>query len=592
MALPPEIAKGEVITADPFLNGLRRDIKKNRIINTSGLQFRRTADGTTLSSKLLTESSAPEGKLVTVINNTGRDLQPYWFAGIEKVTGRESMEGNFSDVNYVLREPTDDDLNGRLAMLAEPIKDQAAGKAYIQSDGLLSRVLYDEQVDEDDFRFATIEIGGEGGNAYTLKASESGQILVLDVEDKQDEIPGLRWAVVRFPIGVSSGILDEPHDLTYSGEHAEEAVAEFYTNKDGVEVMYDFREPVEGTQGAKITISRGVAYYDTSDEVFYQFVFNLHFDSSGAAAFLTRELRITIDEPEDCTGAPASIAHADTTGQTADDHHAELHSIASHNDTTATGAELETLTDGSNADALHTHVGIGPHTIASHSDTTATGAELETLTDGSNSDGLHAHAHSAMTGQTANDHHNQQHVLADTTALGADHTIASATVGMVIRALTATTAKFMRLLGIDVDYDNASSGLSATNIQDAIDELDSIGPTLPIQSLFFTGSDPYKEVGGSTYETVGFLIFPGTTTSTPATFKVIASRAGSADTSDIRLFDFENSLEVATINYSAEAEDVYEDSTLLNLPATETIFVVQARKNSGDNTRIHYFKLE
>ena len=33
------------------------------------------------------------------------------------------------------------------------------------------------------------------------------------------------------------------------------------------------------------------------------------------------------------------------------------HTIASHTDTTATGAELETLTNGSNADALHTHSG-------------------------------------------------------------------------------------------------------------------------------------------------------------------------------------------------------------------------------------------
>jgi len=122
------------------------------------------------------------------------------------------------------------------------------------------------------------------------------------------------------------------------------------------------------------------------------------------------------------------------------------HSVVSHSDTTATGAELNTLTDGSNADALHSHSGgVGPtahasttgqtpddhhnqvhdfagadhnaatlaqlnskisdatlddasasrppssHTIASHSDTTATGAELETLTDGSNADALHVH---------------------------------------------------------------------------------------------------------------------------------------------------------------------------------------------------------
>jgi len=67
--------------------------------------------------------------------------------------------------------------------------------------------------------------------------------------------------------------------------------------------------------------------------------------------------------------------------------HADAHTVVSHSDTTGTGAELETLTDGSNAESLHTHT----HTVVSHSDTTATGAELETLTDGSTTS-LHAHS--------------------------------------------------------------------------------------------------------------------------------------------------------------------------------------------------------
>lgn len=63
------------------------------------------------------------------------------------------------------------------------------------------------------------------------------------------------------------------------------------------------------------------------------------------------------------TGVTGSVAHADTTGQTGDDHHAEVHTIVSH-DTTATGANLTTLTDGSNADALHAHAASGgAHTI-------------------------------------------------------------------------------------------------------------------------------------------------------------------------------------------------------------------------------------
>jgi len=51
----------------------------------------------------------------------------------------------------------------------------------------------------------------------------------------------------------------------------------------------------------------------------------------------------------------------------------------------------DTLTDGSNADLLHTHSGAGSHTIASHSDTSGTGPELDNLTDGTNADSLHVH---------------------------------------------------------------------------------------------------------------------------------------------------------------------------------------------------------
>lgn len=47
--------------------------------------------------------------------------------------------------------------------------------------------------------------------------------------------------------------------------------------------------------------------------------------------------------------------HAQLSTIGANDHHSESHTVASHSDTTATGAELETLTDGSNADALHAH---------------------------------------------------------------------------------------------------------------------------------------------------------------------------------------------------------------------------------------------
>jgi len=68
-------------------------------------------------------------------------------------------------------------------------------------------------------------------------------------------------------------------------------------------------------------------------------------------------------------------------------HHAESHTIASHNDTTATGTELETLTDGSNADALHAHViGTGTLTTLKEAGVQVGGSDIVTLDFGAGFD--------------------------------------------------------------------------------------------------------------------------------------------------------------------------------------------------------------
>ncbi len=54
-------------------------------------------------------------------------------------------------------------------------------------------------------------------------------------------------------------------------------------------------------------------------------------------------------------GTPSFATHASLTGITIDDHHNEAHTVVSHSDTTGTGTELDTLTDGSDADSLHDH---------------------------------------------------------------------------------------------------------------------------------------------------------------------------------------------------------------------------------------------
>jgi len=139
------------------------------------------------------------------------------------------------------------------------------------------------------------------------------------------------------------------------------------------------------------------------------------------------------------SGDPTQIAHSDTTGQgvndhhdkqhghddgthhsglTTDNHHPKLHDLNSateHNGISGAVEDNVCSFDASGypKDSGQAITGLHPelHSIASHNDTSATGAELDTLTDASNADSLHTHAHTAVTGKTENDHHSRVHAL-------------------------------------------------------------------------------------------------------------------------------------------------------------------------------------
>lgn len=81
----------------------------------------------------------------------------------------------------------------------------------------------------------------------------------------------------------------------------------------------------------------------------------------------------------------------------------------------------------------------------------------------------HTHSHDTdLTGVSANDHHNQIHVLATNAGLGSDHTISGAAAGYVLRASSATAAAFAQLQHDDLggvgvnDHHNQSHVLANT----------------------------------------------------------------------------------------------------------------------------------
>lgn len=57
-----------------------------------------------------------------------------------------------------------------------------------------------------------------------------------------------------------------------------------------------------------------------------------------------------------------------------------------------------------------------------------------------------------------NAHHSQSHVLASTSALGADHSVSGLSLGLVLRATSATTAAFTQLLHTEIDAASMTTG--------------------------------------------------------------------------------------------------------------------------------------
>jgi len=184
-----------------------------------------------------------------------------------------------------------------------------------------------------------------------------------------------------------------------------------------VENTTDLRGQTPGTASGS-TVYAGT---DFSDDLFTVFDADdisriVDFDLAGITTGNTRTISpadadmtiLSTTNHDDLTdGGDTTLHDHDGISENSAARHAESHSVASHNDTTATGAELEELTDGSDT-TLHDHDGISEntaarhdesHSVASHNDTTATGAELNTLTDGSET-ALHYHNLLADNGQT------------------------------------------------------------------------------------------------------------------------------------------------------------------------------------------------
>jgi hypothetical protein len=120
-----------------------------------------------------------------------------------------------------------------------------------------------------------------------------------------------------------------------------------------------------GTGGLPLTSSGGIVTFNYDSNDFQLSGNNLQIkeidhgglggltDNDHAQYLLVADIDDTPVNGE--TAQPISSNWAFDHDADGDAHHAESHNVASHSDTTATGAELETLTDNSMADTLHRH---------------------------------------------------------------------------------------------------------------------------------------------------------------------------------------------------------------------------------------------
>ena len=105
---------GDVISAK-YLNTIRSEVKSNRIVGTSGLNFKRGKGGTVLSVQPISLTGFFFGREAVGLNLSGRDYSQFTFVGVEEVTGRDDFgDMSHKGVDYIIRNPEPQDLPDKL----------------------------------------------------------------------------------------------------------------------------------------------------------------------------------------------------------------------------------------------------------------------------------------------------------------------------------------------------------------------------------------------------------------------------------------------------------------------------------------------
>jgi len=194
---------------------------------------------------------------------------------------------------------------------------------------------------------------------------------------------------------------------------------------------------------------------------------------------------------------------------------------------------------------------------------------------GSNLTDIDTRNHSDLQGVTANQHHNQVHVLATNTGLGGDHTISGATAGHVLRASAANAAAFAQLQHADL------GGVTADQHHNQVHSITGSDHTIT--------ASQYQIVGATATNTLGLL----TPSSSPgAAVAILRTDSNGGIALDTSLLVVNGATDVITIDTSlvsinASTDIVTFDTSVLAINASTdivtfdtTLLVVNASTNT------------
>lgn len=260
----------------------------------------------------------------------------------------------------------------------------------------------------------------------------------------------------------------------------------------------------------------------------------------------------------------------------ADAHHSELHSIASHNDTTATGAELETLTDGSNADALHTHAASGLT-----NDSTVPGASIKDALES-----LSSGAHQGDSGTEAFVAEWEKAVIFTTPFTSAPDVVAvsSENVNVFVTDVTAAGCKLKTSAVITGDVSWIATTVGAAVL--------SYNRTMQF-AYSKDKAQPYIEGDSDSWQAIGEIIFSGSSyIGIPAKVTVIISNKDVGKGCDWQILDLTNASNVIASggNNNIGPNPILDnDNAPANISAAAAIWELQIKRNptgGSDGPRI------